>query len=74
MDKLSTTVPFARVVRERNCSVFEVLGASIEFLVGPQQGDEAPCILKGTIPSGVAIPMHCHDAVEIFVLLSGRDI
>ena len=42
MEKLSTTVPFARVVRERDCSVFEVLGASVEFLVGPQPGDEAP--------------------------------
>ena len=72
MKKLSTTVPFARVVRKRSCSVFEVLGASIEFLVGPQQGDEAPCILKGTIPSGVVIPMHSHDVIEIFFVLSGN--
>ena len=72
MEKLLTTVPFARVVRKRDCSVFEVLGASIEFLVGPQQGDEAPCILKGTIPSGVVIPMHSHDVIEIFFVLSGN--
>ena len=72
MEKLLTTVPFARVVRKRDCSVFEVLGASIEFLVGPQQGDEAPCILKGTIPSGVLIPMHSHDVIEIFFVLSGN--
>jgi quercetin dioxygenase-like cupin family protein len=72
MEKLSTTVPFARVVRGRDCSQFEVLGASVEFLVGPQQGDEAPCILKGTIPSGVLIPMHSHDVIEIFFVLSGN--
>jgi hypothetical protein len=36
MKKLSTTVSVARVVRDRDCSVFEVLGASVEFLVGPQ--------------------------------------
>ena len=72
MKKLSTTVPFARVVRKRDCSVFDVLGASIAFLVGPQPGDEAPCILKGTIPSGVVIPMHSHDVSEIFFVLSGN--
>ena len=64
MGKLSTTVSSARVVRECDCSVFEVLGASVEFLFGPQQGDEAPCILKGTIPTGVLIPMHSHDVIE----------
>jgi len=72
MAKLSTTVSSARVVRECDCSVFEVLGASVEFLVGPQQGDEALCVLKGTIPTGVLIPMHSHDAIEIFFVLSGN--
>jgi quercetin dioxygenase-like cupin family protein len=71
MGKLSTIVSSARVVRECDCSVFEVLGASVEFLVGPQPGDEAPCILKGTIPTGVLIPMHSHDVIEIFFVLSG---
>ena len=72
MEKLSTTVSFAGVVRESDCCVFEVLGASVAFLVGPQQGDEAPCILKGTIPSGVSIPLHSHDVIEIFFVLSGN--
>lgn len=52
--------------------MFEVLGASVHFFVGPQQGDNASCILKGTIPAGVAIPMHSHDAIEVFFLLSGK--
>jgi quercetin dioxygenase-like cupin family protein len=72
MKKLSTAVPFVSVVRKRDCRVFEVLGASIEFLVGPQPGDEGPCILKGTIPSGVVVPMHSHDVIEIFFVLSGN--
>jgi quercetin dioxygenase-like cupin family protein len=72
MEKISTTVTLTRVVRKRDCSDFEVLGASIEFLVGPQPGDEAPCILKGTIPSGVVVPVHSHDVIEIFFVLSGN--
>ena len=47
MEKLSTTVPIARVVRERDCSVFEELGASVEFLVGPQQRDKARSEWRG---------------------------
>jgi hypothetical protein len=47
MDNPSTTgaVPF--VDRKRDCGVLKVLGASIQFLVGPQQNEDAPCILKG---------------------------
>jgi quercetin dioxygenase-like cupin family protein len=72
MEKFSTTVSSARVLRECDWSVFEVLGASVEFLVGPHPGDLAPCILKGTIPSGVSIPMHSHDVLEIFFVLAGN--
>jgi quercetin dioxygenase-like cupin family protein len=72
MQKLSTTGSFPGVVRENDCSSLEVLGASMQFLVGPRPGDESPCILKGTIPSGVTIPMHSHDVVEIFFVLYGN--
>ena len=72
MESLSKAISFARVVQECDCSVFEVLGASVHFFVDPQQGDNASCILKGIIPAGVTIPMHSHDAVEVFFLLSGK--
>jgi mannose-6-phosphate isomerase-like protein (cupin superfamily) len=72
MEILSKNVSFARVVREGNGSVFEVLGASVEFLVGPQADDEAPCIIRGTMPPGVSVPIHSHKAVEVFFILSGN--
>jgi quercetin dioxygenase-like cupin family protein len=71
MEKLSKTVLFARVVRKSDCSAFEVLGARVEFLVGPQADDEAPCIIRGTMPPGVSVPIQSHKAVEIFFILSG---
>jgi quercetin dioxygenase-like cupin family protein len=72
MQKLSTTGSFPRVVRENDSGALDVLGANVQFLVGPRPGDETPCILKGTIPSGVTIPMHSHDFVEIFFVLYGN--
>jgi quercetin dioxygenase-like cupin family protein len=72
MDKLSTTRSFPRVVRESDCSALEVLGPTVQFLVGPRSGDETPCVLKGTIPAGVTIPLHSHDVVEIFFVLYGN--
>ena len=45
--------------------MLEVLGASIQFLVGPQQDEDALCILKRTIPPGILVPMHSHDFVEV---------
>ena len=65
MDNPSTTGSFSCVDRKRDCGVLNVLGASIQFLVGPQQGEDAPCILKRTIPPGISVPMHSHDFVEV---------
>jgi quercetin dioxygenase-like cupin family protein len=72
MEKLSKALSLARVVRKGDCSVFKVLGASVEFLVGPQADDEAPCIIRGTMPPGVSVPVHSHKAVEVFFILSGN--
>ena len=72
MDNPSTTGSFPCVDRKRDCGALNVLGASIQFLVGPQQDEDAPCILKRTIPPGISVPMHSHDFVEIFFVLSGN--
>ena len=71
MDNPSTTGSFPCVDRKRDWGVLKVLGASIQFLVGPQQDEDAPCILKRTIPPGISVPMHSHDFVEVFFVLSG---
>jgi mannose-6-phosphate isomerase-like protein (cupin superfamily) len=72
MDDPSTTVSFPCAVRKRDCRVLKVLGASIQFLAGPHQDEDAPCILKRTIPPGVSVLMHSHDVIEVFFVLSGN--
>jgi quercetin dioxygenase-like cupin family protein len=72
MDNPSPTVSFPRVDRKPDRTVLKVLGASIQFAVGPQQDEDALCILKRTIPPGISVPMHSHDFVEVFFVVSGN--
>ena len=72
MDNPSPTESFPRADRKPDRTVLKVLGASMQFLVGPQQDEDALCILKRTIPPGISVPMHSHDFVEVFFVLSGN--
>jgi quercetin dioxygenase-like cupin family protein len=62
---------FTNIVVERDCEVLGVFGASLQFLIAPQSRDETPCVLKGTIPPGVCVPIHSHAGIEAFFVLSG---
>jgi quercetin dioxygenase-like cupin family protein len=52
--------------------VLDVLGPTVEFLVLPLESAAGYCIMKGTIPPGVSVPLHSHPDDESFFLLSGR--
>lgn len=51
--------------------VLDVFGPSVEFLSPPAQPDDAFSVIRGTVPPGVAVPLHSHVDVESFYLLSG---
>ena len=70
MNALTRTESFTRIAVERDCEALEVFGPSVQFLVAPQPSDEAPCVMKGTIPPGVSVPMHSHHGIEAFFVLS----
>jgi quercetin dioxygenase-like cupin family protein len=63
---------FTNIVVEGKSAVFEVFGPTLQFLVLPDSSDDAPCVLKGSIPPGVSVPIHSHDGVEAFFVLSGE--
>jgi quercetin dioxygenase-like cupin family protein len=71
MKALSKPKAFANRVVERDCETLEVFGPSVQFLIGPQPHDETPCVMKGTIPPGICVPMHSHPGIEAFYVLSG---
>ena len=51
--------------------VLDVLGPTIEFMVLPSESEDRYCVLKGTIPPGVSVPLHSHPDDESFFLFSG---
>ena len=71
MRTLTRTESFTHILRERDREALDLFGPSVQFLIPPQPSDEAPCVMKGTIPPGVSAPMHSHPGVEAFFVLSG---
>ena len=51
--------------------VLDILGPTVEFLTSPAAAHGDFCVMRGTIPPGVAVPLHSHDATEVFFVLSG---
>src|ERR1700735_4664257 len=50
---------------------FIVLGVLLQFLSTPEQINDQIGVMRGTVPSGVVIPLHRHADPEIFYVLSG---
>jgi quercetin dioxygenase-like cupin family protein len=70
--KLNKAKPSTHLIIESDCEILDVFGPSVQFLVAPQASDEAPCVIKGTIPPGGSVPIHSHQAMEGFYVLSGH--
>ena len=70
----SLTAPTTRIletiVSASHGTVLDLLGPTVEFITSPD-GPQDFCVLKGTIPPGVAVPLHSHDDAEAFFVLSG---
>jgi PhnB protein len=51
--------------------VLDLLGPTVEFLTLPSEADAVYCVMKGTVPPGVSVPLHSHPDDESFFILSG---
>jgi quercetin dioxygenase-like cupin family protein len=51
--------------------VTEFFGPTVEFLTSPEDEHSDFCVLKGTIPPGMSVPLHAHADTEDFVVISG---
>jgi quercetin dioxygenase-like cupin family protein len=50
----------------------DLMGPTVEFLTSPQETGTDFCLLKGTIPPGVSVPLHSHPDTEDFIVISGE--
>jgi len=62
---------FGHLVQRANLDAVNVLGPTIEYVTEPAN-DDGPCLMIGTIPPGVVVPIHSHDEPETFIPISGR--
>jgi quercetin dioxygenase-like cupin family protein len=51
--------------------IVEFFGPTVEFLTLPEDEHNDFCVLKGTIPPGVSVPLHSHPDTEDFFIISG---
>lgn len=51
--------------------VLDLFGPTVEFLTSPEDPSNDFCVLRGTIPPGVSVPLHSHADTEDFLILSG---
>ena len=59
------------ILKANSGTVLDVLGPIVEFLNFSE--DSPYCVMKGTIPPGVSVPLHSHaDDEESFYVLSGE--
>jgi quercetin dioxygenase-like cupin family protein len=59
------------IVNEGTHGILEVFGPTVEFLIVPEKAEGAYCVMTGTIPPGVSVPLHSHPDIESFFLVSG---
>ena len=72
MTASTATERVARLVDPRGLETIDVLGPTIQYLTSPDAGDGEPCVMRGTIPPGVAVPLHSHADPETFLMVSGE--
>ena len=61
----------ARRIDPHHVEIRDVLGPTIQLLTLPETAAGEPCLMRGTIPPGVFVPLHSHPDPETFVAISG---
>lgn len=46
-------------------------GTLFEILASPEEVGDGICLIRGTLPPGVAVPLHSHSDLELFYVLEG---
>lgn len=72
MVNVTTRAQTSHLVDLDTVETITVLGPTIQFLTQPAEIGDSPCVMRGTIPPGVVIPMHSHPDPETFIAIAGE--
>jgi hypothetical protein len=72
MAQLASGVRVARRVAASAFETINVMGPSIQFLTPLEEGEDTPCLMRGTIPPGVVVPLHSHADSKTFLQVFGE--
>lgn len=72
MAQAMTAAGTAHRIDLERARIFHVLGPTVQYLTEPEEDDASPCVMRGTIPGGVVVPMHSHADPETFISVSGE--
>ncbi|WP_352657018.1 cupin domain-containing protein [Mesorhizobium sp. M0621] len=60
------------IVDPHGVQAIDIMGPTIQVLTEPGEEDNSPCLMRGTIPPGVIVPLHSHPDLETFIHVSGE--
>jgi quercetin dioxygenase-like cupin family protein len=58
--------------KAEHSEILDVLGPRIQFLTALSDNDNDYCLIRGTVPAGVVVPLHCHAEREAFYIAEGE--
>jgi quercetin dioxygenase-like cupin family protein len=61
-----------QMLHESEHPLLDVFGPTVQFLTSPEEAEGTFCILIGVIPRDGFIPIHSHEGIECFFMLSGQ--
>jgi quercetin dioxygenase-like cupin family protein len=62
----------ATPTKTATCETLDLFGPSIQFLTPLSDRDDSYCLIKGTVPAGVVVPIHSHAERETFYVIEGE--
>lgn len=67
----ATIVSRSHIVPRGAYGTLDLFGPTVEYLTSPDEANAVYCVMLGTIPPGVAVPLHSHADFESFYVSSG---
>jgi quercetin dioxygenase-like cupin family protein len=72
MSASPATERVASLIDQRRAPRLGVLGPALAVLTPTDGSPSDPCVMRGTIPPGVSVPLHSHADPETFLAVSGE--